>query len=379
MALQGSILVIFTDVLLCAQFYRVLPVTLEQVNVFSVVECAGRCNQLAACQAFAINRHTSVCQLLGDETDVVWPGGFRYFDKDSYPNKVCVSNYCATAVSPCNGNGLCEEDCGTDYHICKCYPGFIGADCSLPGTASPISPVTTIMPPLNYVGCFQDDDGTVNVKDLPYKVLTLATTMTPVLCIDHCNTEGYLFAGLQDGDECRCGNTYGRHGELATSDSCNMPCAGDASEMCGAALENSVYSTPIAPPNGTACQVDGLLFNSICYFFVTSKLLWDEAEDDCVDRLGGHLAVIDSPETQVFLEYNIMMIGHASYWFGMYLNTTTSTYMYTTGDAASYTKWFGMEPDRPNIMSCIELKVHYNYKWNDERCDTARNYICQVT
>ena len=51
---------------------------------------------------------------------------------------------------------------------------------------------------------------------------------------------GYLYAGLQWGVECRCGNSgYDRYGN---GTGCNLNCNGNASQICGGSLYNSVYA-----------------------------------------------------------------------------------------------------------------------------------------
>ena len=52
--------------------------------------------------------------------------------------------------------------------------------------------------------------------------------------------KGYSYAGAENGFECRCGNSYGRYG-MATG--CTVPCYGDNTTMCGAAMKNTVAFT----------------------------------------------------------------------------------------------------------------------------------------
>ena len=46
---------------------------------------------------------------------------------------------------------------------------------------------------------------------------------------------------LQHEDECRCGNSYGAHGE-ADQSNCNTKCLGNRDQICGGAWRNSVYN-----------------------------------------------------------------------------------------------------------------------------------------
>ncbi|KAJ7320923.1 WSC domain-containing protein [Mycena albidolilacea] len=87
-------------------------------------------------------------------------------------------------------------------------------------------------------GCFVDD---VKKRILSDAVL-VADNMTIETCASYCST--YLYAGLEYGKECYCGNTfYKQPGNL---EDCNQPCAGNPSQSCGAGNRLRVYFNP--PP-----------------------------------------------------------------------------------------------------------------------------------
>ncbi len=46
--------------------------------------------------------------------------------------------------------------------------------------------------------------------------------------------------GLQFGYECRCGDLYGKYGQVADSE-CATQCADNRSEICGDGEKNSIY------------------------------------------------------------------------------------------------------------------------------------------
>jgi hypothetical protein len=89
-----------------------------------------------------------------------------------------------------------------------------------------------------YLGCFSDSSQN---RDLPYKAYD-SVYSTVDSCVAACTYYGYLYAGLQDGIQCFCGNSYGSHG---TSGNCTVPCAGNSAETCGGAYANSVYRTSV--------------------------------------------------------------------------------------------------------------------------------------
>jgi len=96
------------------------------------------------------------------------------------------------------------------------------------------------------IGCFGDKSDN---RDLIGRNITMTPEgMTHAACVDFCRTQQYLYAGVQMGEACYCGNSYGRHGP---SDSCDIPCRGDPSKqtMCGGTSSNTVLHTGIFSPD----------------------------------------------------------------------------------------------------------------------------------
>jgi hypothetical protein len=134
-----------------------------------------------------------------------------------------------------------------------------------------------------YIGCYYDcqsgtncGDATSSNRDLPFFFCSNgknpdnifncdgdpsvaspgqfagAFVMTPQFCSGLC--QGFKFFGLQDSNQCFCGNDYGNQGGKISESSCNVPCTGDASTMCGAGSTNSIYAQPPSmyqTPNAT--------------------------------------------------------------------------------------------------------------------------------
>ncbi|PFX16283.1 Neurotrypsin [Stylophora pistillata] len=85
-----------------------------------------------------------------------------------------------------------------------------------------------------YIGCYKDTQNHVMTHELT------SSDMTPVKCIRRCQSKGFMYAGLEWANECYCGNHFNRYGN---STSCQLPCLGDASKVCGGTWALSVYNT----------------------------------------------------------------------------------------------------------------------------------------
>lgn len=77
-------------------------------------------------------------------------------------------------------------------------------------------------------------------------------TLTPQSCASTCSSAGYIVSGTEYSTQCFCGNGIQNNGTQAPDSDCNMPCAGDSSQFCGAGNRLSIVSkgVPVAilPP-----------------------------------------------------------------------------------------------------------------------------------
>jgi hypothetical protein len=89
------------------------------------------------------------------------------------------------------------------------------------------------------IGCFKDPN---NPYDLDGH-LERSAGNTPQRCVEICKGKGFPYAGVQYGQSCLCGNSYGKFG---TADNCNMKCTGDSSQICGGYNSNNVYGTGVS-------------------------------------------------------------------------------------------------------------------------------------
>lgn len=93
--------------------------------------------------------------------------------------------------------------------------------------------------PFVYEGCYTDNSA--NGRALQYQQPD-NSTLTVESCIALCSSQGYSIAGMEYSQQCFCDN-YIRNSPSRVDDSqCNMACAGNSGEMCGAGSIVSLYS-----------------------------------------------------------------------------------------------------------------------------------------
>ncbi|KAH8797370.1 putative glyoxal oxidase precursor [Xylogone sp. PMI_703] len=61
-------------------------------------------------------------------------------------------------------------------------------------------------------------------------------------CVDTCDSHNYIYAGLEYGGECWCGNAFGVGSVPTVASACSMTCNDNQSEFCGAGNILNVYS-----------------------------------------------------------------------------------------------------------------------------------------
>lgn len=110
-----------------------------------------------------------------------------------------------------------------------------------------------------YLGCYSDNYNNEaqgqDRRDLP-TFINGNTDATPTTCVQRCANAGYYFAGLQNGGECWCGNSYGKYCAAANSAmSCGVTCSRDSGSICGGRNFNSVYrAAPGGPSAAFSCS-----------------------------------------------------------------------------------------------------------------------------
>lgn len=93
-----------------------------------------------------------------------------------------------------------------------------------------------VTPAATSLGCFKDPNSPFDLDGF----LERSRQNTPERCVAICASKGFRYAGVQYGESCLCGNSYGRFG-AATN--CNMACTGSPGQVCGGYNANSVYAT----------------------------------------------------------------------------------------------------------------------------------------
>ncbi|KAJ6263039.1 hypothetical protein Dda_1598 [Drechslerella dactyloides] len=89
-----------------------------------------------------------------------------------------------------------------------------------------------------YESCYQDS---ANSAGRALQGPPSSTAMTPAQCIATCKASGKLYAGLEYGGECWCGDTINNGNGPAPDNECTRLCSADNTALCGNSYRLSVY------------------------------------------------------------------------------------------------------------------------------------------
>jgi hypothetical protein len=134
----------------------------------------------------------------------------------------------------CAGNS--SEFCGASERL-----SVYQLNATLDGTIPPLNTaphVSNLPTGWIYDGCWVDSPSRALEYQQPDN-----QNLTVESCVAICITLNYHVAGLEYGAQCFCDDVIESGGTLAISPAdCNMPCSGNATEICGASNRLSVYS-----------------------------------------------------------------------------------------------------------------------------------------
>lgn len=124
---------------------------------------------------------------------------------------------------------------------------------------SPVAVPGPILKQPGYIGCFIDGPTRAMGNNQ-----ILSSTLTVSQCKSYCSNKQFMYAGLENGNECYCSNDMttnnsgsggfgGTIWNKVTQEQCSATCQGDSSNTCGGPWLLDVYSSGYAPTPTTYC------------------------------------------------------------------------------------------------------------------------------
>ncbi|KAF8576591.1 WSC-domain-containing protein [Ramaria rubella] len=93
-----------------------------------------------------------------------------------------------------------------------------------------------------FLGCFQEN---LNSRVLSAATFTNSTSMTIEACVNFCNSQSFVYAGLEFGEQCFCDDVFEGAATTVDDSECNEACTGNPDQLCGAPSLLSVYTSGV--------------------------------------------------------------------------------------------------------------------------------------
>lgn len=201
--------------------------------------------------------------------------------------------------------------------------------------------------------------------------------LTPAICIEACEDQGFLFAGVQTGHECWCGNAAPREDRIVDMGECNQSCSGDSAHKCGGVWRMNVYRIG-------GCPSGWVGFSDNCYQWNSQKLTWSDAREFCNNH-EADLVSIHSDLENNFISYQLSP-KKQRFWIGTQRKATGSTeWLWTDGSSFDYENFCQGRPDNwLGNQDCLDIGYTWGSQcsrdtWDDQPCDHQLPFVCKLT
>ncbi|PMD21639.1 carbohydrate-binding module family 18 protein [Hyaloscypha hepaticicola] len=185
----------------------------------------------------------SAALVLANPTVDISARDFSLVKRTNSPNGVC-GGYNNTATCTGTAFGKCCSMFG--------YCGNTNAHCGF-GCQSNFGTCGVTGPSVKWVsqGCYTDNPSKRTLRT----ALNVAQNSVEV-CTAACAAQGFLYAGMENGNGCYCDNAISNGGVATLATSCTSKCAGNNAETCGGPSSLSLYTRAPATWQGMGCYTD---------------------------------------------------------------------------------------------------------------------------
>ncbi|XP_006820859.1 C-type lectin lectoxin-Lio2-like [Saccoglossus kowalevskii] len=119
--------------------------------------------------------------------------------------------------------------------------------------------------------------------------------------------------------------------------------------------------------------------NGYCYAYVSILKSFHDADDYCGNQAaGGFLASTHSMAEEGYVQSLVQTTDR--YWLGANDVGTEEVFTWTDGSPMDWKNWDCGEPNDSLFADedCVEGNVGDSKRWNDEKCDEERVFVCKA-
>lgn len=181
----------------------------------------------------------------------------------------CGIAFATQVTKVANDTAECNMKCtGNNAQMCGGSSRLSIYSATVPST-NVVSAAKATVDTFNNLGCYTEATSG--------RALTGSAKSDPQMSVEMCSSlcSGFAYMGVEYGSECYCGNSLNAGSALGVSTTCNMPCAGDKTELCGGPNRLTLYknsavtTTSVNPTIGVAnfqgCYIEPVPARALTY------------------------------------------------------------------------------------------------------------------
>jgi mannose receptor, C type len=114
------------------------------------------------------------------------------------------------------------------------------------------------------------------------------------------------------------------------------------------------------------------------YLFCQMEMVWGDALKHCQGN-GGHLVSVADAGEDAFVFDGANQFSNAKFWMGLNDIAVEGKFVWQDGSPVTYTHWEPMEPNEQGDEDCMQgNRFHPKSTWNDESCQQAYRFVCEI-
>ena len=114
------------------------------------------------------------------------------------------------------------------------------------------------------------------------------------------------------------------------------------------------------------------------YLFCTSTKKWTQARDYC-EAYGYAMVTVNNAPEDAWVNATADSHSTDEWWIGFNDRGSENTWVWHSGESASYTRWASGQPDDHHGEDCAEInRWHPAQTWNDNDCNNHERFVCEA-
>ncbi|KAH3844875.1 perlucin-like protein [Dreissena polymorpha] len=131
------------------------------------------------------------------------------------------------------------------------------------------------------------------------------------------------------------------------------------------------------PRNETECRRGWIPHGTSCYLISHERQDWHSSEAMC-ELLGGYLVEIQNADEDAFIRRIVDSLQKSVWTGGADIEQEGKWVWMASMEPVNYANWDSGEPNsyQNSDENCVDVRPGHS-GWNDERCMTIQNYVCE--